>query len=202
MESQSPSLKTRQDTRSSPKNWDCDVKLFEESERPYTELEQKAVDSFNRKEPESIKAAIEAGALVTVKSVFYGWAEADVDRNKGWRIITKLPQYGSPRNGASISPYKLYRDYEGAEEEANAIRREFEWQKNLSEEDWSKYQINEKLGFYKYLHSKTENEINKIRNWLFSLDKIEDVEVRTFGGHLEWKYWKNKKWNAIEEDAL
>lgn len=186
-----------------PKGWSYDTKLFKESERPYTEAEEKAIKACDIKKPETIKAAIEAGAMVTVKSVFGGKVEAEIDSHKGWRIVKKYPTYGNYfRKGATVSHYKLHRDYEGAEEEAKNIRGVFEWQANLSDEDWSRYQINEKLGFYAHMHDKTEHEMNKIRKWLFNLERVEDVEVRVIGGHLEWKYWKNKKWNVIEEDAL
>ena len=30
------------------------------------------------------------------------------------------------------------------------------------------------------------------------MSNVEDIETRIFGGNIQWKYWKNKKWNNIE----
>lgn len=30
------------------------------------------------------------------------------------------------------------------------------------------------------------------------MKNVEDIETRLFGGNVQWKYWKNKKWLNIE----
>jgi hypothetical protein len=30
------------------------------------------------------------------------------------------------------------------------------------------------------------------------MSNIEDIETRIYGGEIQWRYWKNKKWNNIE----
>lgn len=38
----------------------------------------------------------------------------------------------------------------------------------------------------------------KKSRWMLGMKNVEDIEIRIFGGSLQWKYWKNKKWNYIE----
>ena len=44
----------------------------------------------------------------------------------------------------------------------------------------------------------TDEEVKQYRDWLLAMSNVEDVETRIFSGNIQWKYWKNKKWNNIE----
>ena len=50
----------------------------------------------------------------------------------------------------------------------------------------------------KYVYNKTEKKKKKYRNWILELNNIEDVEIKMFGGALQWKYAKNKRWSTID----
>lgn len=42
----------------------------------------------------------------------------------------------------------------------------------------------------------------QIRQWLIDNTKVENVDIRSVGGYVEWKYEYNKKWKAIVPELL
>ena len=92
----------------------------------------------------------------------------------------------------------MYFTYEEAKKEVEDNIVEFNRQANLSDYDWSVEQIDKTLGFWKHLSGSTDNEVKHYRDWLLGMSNVEDIEVRLFGGNIQWKYWKNKRWMNIE----
>ena len=68
----------------------------------------------------------------------------------------------------------------------------------MTDEEWSKEQIQGVINRWAYLYDISDGEKKTYEDWIFGLDRIEDVEVRLSGGGLEWKYWKNKRWATIQ----
>ena len=75
---------------------------------------------------------------------------------------------------------------------------EFTRQANLSDYDWSVEQIDKTLNRWKKFVDASDKEVEQYRDWLLSMDNVEDIETRISNGNIQWKYWKNKKWNYIE----
>ena len=44
----------------------------------------------------------------------------------------------------------------------------------------------------------SDKERIKYREWILGMKNVVDIETRIFDGNVQWKYWKNKKWNYIE----
>jgi hypothetical protein len=75
---------------------------------------------------------------------------------------------------------------------------EFHRQANLSDYDWSVEQIDKTLNHWQKFHDESNEKRLEYRNWLLGMKNVEDIETRFFNGEIQWKYWKNKKWNYIE----
>lgn len=97
----------------------------------------------------------------------------------------------------SLPPYEVYSEYEEAQKALDEYDKERERIANLSDKDWSIEQIKKTIETWSGLYRVEPDDVLKATNFLLSLKNIEDVEVRIFSG-LQWKYWKNKKWNSID----
>ena len=180
--------------RKLPKGWSYDTQLFEISYRDFPEYDGV---SISIKDPSAIKDAYERGMLVKDSTIFHGTIETDITK-EGFRVIKKYPMWQHHIDHASILPTKLYLTYDEARKEVDANIAEFMRQAALSDYDWSVEKIDKTLGFWKYMSDATDNEVKTYRDWLLARDKVEDIEVRLFGGNIQWKYCKNKKWMNIE----
>ena len=177
--------------RKLPKGWTYDTELFELTT-------EKNMQSINIKNPSEIIEAYNKGVLVKDSEISQVVVEAEVDKNKGYRIIKSYPQWQYHISRVSVRPDRIYFTYEEAQKEVDENISEFYRQANLSEYDWSVEQIDKTLNFWAALKG-INNEAKKIyREWLLSLNNVEDIETRTYGSEIQWKYWKNKKWNNIE----
>ena len=47
-----------------------------------------------------------------------------------------------------------------------------------------------------------DNQKKSYRDFIMNLSDLEDVEVRMNAGNIQWKYWKNKRWQNIEISNL
>ena len=93
---------------------------------------------------------------------------------------------------------KLYLDYESAKKEVDLHIADFTRQAALSDRDWSIEQIDKTLKLYQKYSDCSELEIKRYHDYFCSLLKVEDVETRVHNGHIQWKYWKNKRWGNLE----
>lgn len=179
-----------------PKGWNYDTKLFEITYGDFECLVEQCA-SIDIKNPKSIKAAYEKGILVKDSTIFYGDIEAEITK-EGYRIVKKYPMWKHHISYTSIRPDKVYFTYKEAKDEVDANIAEFYRQAELSDYDWSVEHIDMELVRWQTLNGVSNEEKNKYRNWLLSMDKVEDIEVRIFNGEIQWKYDKNKKWRNIE----
>ena len=100
----------------------------------------------------------------------------------------------------TINFYELFSNYKEAEQELNKYNSQMKQQSETSDYDWAVQNIDDVLNHWQYIYSIPEDTKQKYRDWLISLDKEEDVEVRIFSGQLEWKYFNNQKWKNINID--
>lgn len=101
------------------------------------------------------------------------------------------------RRSGTYSWFQIYDDYDSARKYINDHYAELERQSKLSDEEWSKEQIENTLGHYVKCYSIQPEEEQRIRDIVFNLDRIEDVEARIGDGVFQWKYCKHKKWNTV-----
>lgn len=190
---------TEQNFHKLPKNWSYDTQLFEIKYDPLSEEEESFYMRID--DPETIKEAYDKGFLVERSKIFHGQIESEITKD-GWRIHKGYAQdwgIGRKPNYTTAHCTKVYRTYEEAQKEVDEHIAEFKRQTSLSNYDWSVEQIDKELSRYKALYQLTDSEIKQYRDWLLSQDDVENIEVRIFGGCLEWKNWnKHKKWHGIE----
>jgi len=177
--------------RKLPKGWTYDTRLYEIT---YDE-NPKCTGCFSN--PESIKESYEKGLLVKDDTIFHGVIDADITK-EGYKIVKKYPQWTPHFSHSSIRPDRVYLTYEDAKKEVDENIAEFQRQASLSEYDWSVEQIDHNLNRWINISGETDGVKDLYRNWILGMKNIEDVETRIFGGNIQWKYWKNKKWNNIE----
>lgn len=178
-----------------PKGWTYNTVLYEVTYEDLTQAEKDFV--FDIKNPDCIKDAYNKGYLVKDSTIFHGVVDAEITKD-GYRIVKKYPMYKYHTDYASVRPNKLYFTYEEARKEVNDNIAEFNRQANLSDYDWSVEQIDKTIDRWKIYHDASEKEVEAYHNWLVNMENVEDIETRIFGGQIQWKYWKNKKWNNIE----
>ena len=75
---------------------------------------------------------------------------------------------------------------------------EFKRRASLTDYEWAVEKIDNILGKWKFLNGATNDDVEIYRNWILSLKNVEDVDVRIWQNNIQWKYWKNKRWNNIE----
>ena len=75
---------------------------------------------------------------------------------------------------------------------------EFRRQAALSDYDWSVEQIDKTLDMWKAFNDASDKEVKAYRNWLLGMKDVENIETRLWGNEIQWKYWKNTRWNYIE----
>lgn len=181
--------------RKLPKGWTYDTKLFEVSYRKDSLFEE--TKNLDIRNPDDVKEAYEKGLLVKSSTIFYGTIEAEITKD-GFRVIMKYPMWTHPIHSVSIIPSKLYLTYEAAKKEVDENIAEFHRQAALSDYDWSVEQIDKTLNRWQHYNSATDTEKKAYRYWILARKNVEDIETRVYGREIQWRYWKNKKWNYIE----
>lgn len=188
-------FESEQRYRKLPKGWTWNTELFELTYEPLTADE--IAFKIDATKPETLKYAYEKGYLVKDSTIFHGQIEDEITKD-GFRIVKKYPQWKHHIDHTSVRPDKVYFTYEEAKKEVEDNIAEFNRQANLSDYDWSVEQIDKTLNSWKGLSGASDNEVKQYRNWLLGMSNVEDIEVRLFGGNIQWKYWKNKRWMNIE----
>lgn len=139
----------------------------------------------------------EKGELIKAQDSFYDLYNIYIDISKeGYRYVIESKNY-SPRAHEYIN--KVFSIYEEAQAYANEQNTEILRQCNLSDYDWSLEQIENRIGMWSKMYGKsaTEAQIALFKAIDGKVD-IEDVDIRIFNRNLEWKHWKNKRWNKLE----
>ena len=191
-------FKSESKYRKLPKGWSYNTELFKITNKPFgDDVGVDDVYKVDLRNPETVKNLYDKGLLVEKIKIFDGEISADITK-QGYRIVKKGVRWKHNITSISIRPDKLYHTYDEAKKEVDANIAEFKRQSELSEYDWSVEQIDNTLNRWQAMCSIMERDKQEYRNWLLELDKVEDIEVRLYGGDIQWKYWKNKRWRNIE----
>lgn len=180
-----------------PKGWSYNTKLYDLRTSSPDELGELMVDC-----PDDIRDAYARGLLVSPDENDHGEFEAEISK-EGWRIVKR---YGYPHetyvpSRISLPRNKIFATYEEAKAEIDKFEAELKRQSELSDYEWSVEQIDGVLSRWKYQCGKTHDEVLKARKRLLGFDRVEELEVRIIMGNIQWKYWKNKKWNTLFDEA-
>ena len=177
-----------------PKNWTYDTELYKVTYLPYPPEVAEEAKHLSPRKAEDIKRAIDIGFLVNRRDVDYSNIETNFSKGDGWQIVKRSTPFSTPLLNISKATFEIYQTYEEAEEVIKAEERQLQIESEMSDEEWSIYQIDRTLS--KISMPATDRE--QYRKFLLSLDNIEDVVVRLSDGTIQWKYDRNKRWNNIE----
>lgn len=176
-----------------PRGWSYDTKLFDITYGEYP------CDPRNYRfsNPDDILKGIKDGVLVKVQDNDHANINSEIDSKQGWRIRREYPAYEYHPTYATIQYSKVYNSYDDAIKVIEDYKAELKRQSELSEYDWLVEQIDKELNRWAYMCSISEEDKQKYRDWIMSLERVEDIEIRIFENNIQWKYWKNKKWMNI-----
>ena len=180
-----------------PKGWTYNTELFE---MEWRNNDWAVLNTLRIDNPEDIKKALELGILIYLKDYDQTVPHSEVSNKLGWRIRKEHD------NSSYIYPYvtlqkdNAFKTYEEAQAVIDAQEAEWKRQSELTDEEWSIEQIDHDLQRWAKIYSKSPEEVQRVREFLLGMDKIEDIETRVFGEDFQWKYWKNKKWRTIVLD--
>lgn len=178
-----------------PKGWSYNTRLFEMT---YDNISDVIDDHLNGcMDSEGIKRLYNKGLLVMDSTKFHGVVEAEITKN-GYRIVKKYPMWQNHITNTSVRPDKVYFTYEEAKREVDDNIAEFNRQAALSEYDWSLEQIEKTINRFIAFTGESDKVREDYKSWFVNMSNLEDIETRIFDGNIQWKYWKNKKWNNIE----
>lgn len=176
-----------------PKTWSYNTVLFNtefESYRPKEEEFMKNITTFS---PTILLEAYYNGYLIEEKDYDYRHIESVITKD-GYYLRKTFSQ--GERNKFEICKRyeEVYLTYEEAKQVCTDYVAELHRQASLSDYDWSVELIKKTIDRLPY----ATNEYRTMAlDFLLERDRVEDIEVRIYGGNLQWKYDKNKKWLDI-----
>lgn len=180
-----------------PKGWTYNTELFamEWRNNDWAVLNTLRIDN-----QEDIKKALELGILVYLKDYEQTVPHSEIDKKLGWRIRKEHDDSVYVYPHITLQKDNAFKTY--AEALAVIDAQEVEWkrQSELTDEEWTVEQIDHDLQRWVKIYSKSPEEVQKVRDFLLGMNKVEDIETRVFDGDFQWKYWKNKKWRTIVLD--
>ena len=177
-----------------PKGWTYNTELYDLTFDPYPEEMSKLM--INK--PDDVKIGYDKGYLIKSSKKFSGEISTEITK-EGYRVYKSYPLWHYHRTNAAVEKHLLRRTWEEAKQDLDANVAEFERQASLSDEEWSKELIQKDLDRWarSYGYDDKTEIYRKYKDYLFGLKNIEDIETRVSSEGLQWKYWKNKKWNTV-----
>lgn len=150
--------------------------------------------------PDELLAAIHTGLLVKPSSQSKTCSvEADITKD-GYTIVCKYPRDVISRpDFKCVRSDRCYKTYVEAQAVVAAYEAELFRQSQLSDRDWSIEQIERVLERWKAIYGVSEEVVAKTMAWLLAQDHLEDLEVRIFGGCLQFKRDRHMRWTALEQ---
>jgi hypothetical protein len=180
-----------------PKGWTYNTELFE---MEWRNNDWAVLNTLRIDNPEDIKKALELGILVYLKDYDQTVPHSEVSNKLGWRIRKEHDNSTYIYPHVTLQKDNAFKTYEEAKAVIDAQEAEWKRQSELTDEEWSIEQIDHDLQRWAKIYSKSPEEVQKVRDFLLGMDKIEDIETRVFDGDFQWKYWKNKKWRTVVLD--
>ena len=181
-----------------PKGWSYNTVLFDVERKPKEGHD--LLKNLQITNPEDIKYALVNGFLVNLKDYDQTVPHSEVSNKLGWRIRKEHDSFSYVYPHVTLQKDKAFKTYAEAQSVIDAQEAEWKRQSELTDEEWSIERIDHDLQRWAKIYSKSPEEVQRVRDFLLGMDKIEDIETRVFGGDFQWKYWKNKKWRTVVLD--
>lgn len=178
-----------------PKGWTYNTQLFEMEWR--SGKDWSALGNLKINKPEDIKTAFEQGVLIYLKDYDQTVPHSEIDKKLGWCIRKEHDNSIYVYPHVTLQKDNAFKTYAEAQSVIDAQEAEWKRQSELTDEEWSIEQIDRDLQRWSKIYSKSPEEMQRVRDFLLGMDKIEDIETRVFCGDFQWKYWKNKKWRTV-----
>ena len=178
-----------------PKGWSYNTVLFDVERKPKEGHD--LLKNLQITNPEDIKYALVNGFLVNLKDYDQTVPHSEVSNKLGWRIRKEHDSFSYVYPHVTLQKDKAFKTYAEAQSVIDAQEAEWKRQSELTDEEWSIEQIDHDLQRWAKIYSKSPEEVQKVKDFLLGMDKVEDIETRVFGGDFQWKYWKNKKWRTV-----
>lgn len=178
-----------------PKHWTYNTPLYnltyEPIDAPSIPLNDKA----------AIKKALSDGTLIKAVDKLHCIPDVEFDNNRQYRIVLKYDHTTAWHDYTIIvhDPNRLFLSYEAAQLVLKREAIELDRQARLTDEEWSIEQIDHTLNHWAKLYGVPSKEKEAYRDYILALPNIEDVAVRLYCGHLEWKYDSRRRpgWTEI-----
>lgn len=182
--------------RKLPKGWTYDTKLYDieydnsDAETINKILSLKGVDK-------QVRTAYDCGILVKKTLTDYEGIDATVDKD-GYKLSRKLPMWVQHRTGGTYRYDELFVTYDEAQEALDAYKAEQTRIANLSDREWVLEDVHKTVNRHKNIYHESDEYYEKVLDFFENrCDNIEDVEIRIYGGVIQWKYYNRKKWNSL-----
>jgi len=183
-----------------PKGWNYNTVLFDVERKPKEGHD--LLKNLQITNPEDIKYALANGFLVYLKDYDQTVPHSEVSNKLGWRIRKEHDDSVYVYPHVTLQKDKTFKTYEEARAVIDAQAAEWKRQSELTDEEWSKEEIERDLERARASHNFSVEDCDKIRGFLFGMDHIDSIETRIYCGEFQWKYEKNKRWNSIDVDNI
>lgn len=151
-----------------------------------------AANKIKINDKKAIKKGIENGVLVVDTPRLS--IQTDIDKD-GYSVFVQ--RVNRDRTSGMYYRHEIYDTYEEALKAKEANMAELKRQSELTDEEWAKEHIEETISRYVKLYDISYKEVERIKDMIYGLDKIEDVDVRIANGFIQWKYYNKKRWNTV-----
>lgn len=175
-----------------PKNWMASAKTTDLYELTYDKSLYEKLSTIKLDDKAAIRKGLDEKVLVSGRRKLS--IQTDITK-EGYYVYTHFET--RERVSGTYGWNEIYDDYESAKEYIAAYYAELDRQSSLTDEEWSKEEILHTIDHYTSVYHVTDDELARIKDVVFGLEHIEDVEVRIHDGFLQWKYVKKKRWNTV-----
>lgn len=194
-------FKTPTQLQKLPKGWTYNTELFKIG---WEKVPDDILNKCYINNPDDVLKMIKDGWLIPNEEKDWSHIEAVVDKN-GWQLIRKSSSEYHP-SSILCYYYDLYITYEDAQKCIDKYEAELKRQSELTDVEWSLELIEKNVDRYLTFNypdeEVRESKKKLIMEWFASMKNVEDIETRVLANSIEWKYWKNKKWNTVNQNIL
>jgi hypothetical protein len=182
--------------RKLPKGWTYDTKLYDieydnsDAETINKILSLKGVDK-------QVRTAYDCGILVKKTLTDYEGIDATVDKD-GYKLSRKLQMWVQHRTGGTYRYDELFATFVEAKKALDDYEAEQTRIANLSDREWVLEDVHKTVNRHKNIYHESDEYYENVLDFFENrCDNVEDVDVRIYGGVIQWKYYNKKKWNSL-----
>lgn len=174
-----------------PKDWNKPNKLLSVTYRHPSDKVVEILSNLSKWDIESYKKVIDMGYYVKSSEIDHTKVESEVVNGKGYRIIRK--GYYVPTR-TTLHTQDVYKTYEEVERAIQEHYNQLHIEANMTDEEWAVYELDNMLANIPL----SDTERAAYRKRILEMENFIDYEFRYVSGVIEWKHWKNIRWNKVE----